>query len=138
MIVSTARGIVQRLSWETTRDLALIPADFLKQIARVPSQQITNHLSARDRLIAKFPKVFDGILRVMPGEVFTIQLKDDARPFCVNTLRRVSFAYREPLKEQLDTLTIGHRGLSRQLRRPGRRSGAPPLWLYRRNPVRGV
>ena len=44
-------------------------------------------------------------LRVMLGEVFTIQLKDGARPFCVNTPRRVSFAYREPLKEQLDTLT---------------------------------
>ena len=47
---------------ETTQDLALIPADFPKQIARVPSQQVANHLSARDRLIAEFPKVFDGVL----------------------------------------------------------------------------
>ena len=67
----------------------------------------------------------------MPGEVFTIQLKDGACPFCVNTPRRVPFAYREPLKEQLDTLTA--QGLSRQLRR--RRSGAPPLWLFQRNQV---
>ena len=103
LIVDRLKGLL--LSWETTRHLALIPTDFPKQIARVPSQQVTNHLSARDRLIADFPKVFDGVLRVMPGEVFTIQLKDGARPFCVNTPRRVPFAYREPLKEQLDTLT---------------------------------
>ena len=62
-------------------------------------------MSAWDRLIAEFPKVFDGVLRVMPGEVFTIQLKDGACPFCVNTPHRVPFAFREPLKEQLDTLT---------------------------------
>ena len=97
LIVDRLKGLL--LSWETTRDLALIPADFPKQIAHVPSQQVTNHLSARDRLFAEFPKVFDGVLRVMPGEVFTIQLKDGARPFCVNTPRRVPFAYREPLKE---------------------------------------
>ena len=37
--------------------------------------------------------------------MFTIQLKDGACPFCVNTPHRVPFAFREPLKEQLDTLT---------------------------------
>ena len=62
LIVDRVKGLL--LSWETTRDLALIPADFLKQTARVPSQQVTNHLLARDRLIAEFPKVFDGVLRV--------------------------------------------------------------------------
>ena len=62
MIVDRLKGFL--LSWETTLDLALMPADFPKQIARVPSQQVTNHLSARDRLIAEFPKVFDGVLRV--------------------------------------------------------------------------
>ena len=41
----------------------------------------------------------------MPGEVFTIQLKDGARPFCVSTPCRIPFAYKEPLKEQLYTLT---------------------------------
>ena len=95
LIVDRLKGLL--LSWETKRRLAPIPADFPEQIARVPSQQVTNHLSARDRLIAEFPKVFDGVLRVMPGEVFTIQLKDCARPFCINTPRRVLFAYREPL-----------------------------------------
>ena len=90
LIVDRLKGLL--LSWETTRDLALIPADFPKQIARVPNHQVTNHLSARGRLIADFSKVFDGVLRIMPVEVFTIQLKDGARPFCVNTPHRVPFA----------------------------------------------
>ena len=83
------------LSWETTRDLALVPADFPKQIAHRPSQQVTKHLLAGNRLIAEFPKVFDDVLCAMPGEVFTIQLKDGARHFCVNTPHRVPFAYRD-------------------------------------------
>ena len=48
--------------------------------------------------------MFDGHIRTMPGEEFTIHLKPDARPFCVMTPRRVPLSLRDPLKAELDRL----------------------------------
>ena len=48
---------------------------------------------------SEFPTVFDGHIRVMPGEEFKIHLTEDAVPFCVSSPRRVPLSLREPLKE---------------------------------------
>ena len=55
-------------------------------------------------LLREFDRVFDGRIRTMPGEEFTIHLREDARPFCVTTPRRVPLSLREPLKAELDRL----------------------------------
>ena len=59
------------------------------------------HVTADD-LIQKFPKVFDDVLRTMPGELFSIKLQPDTTPICVNTPRRVPFPQWSALKAQLD------------------------------------
>ena len=58
----------------------------------------------KDDLIKEFPEVFDGKVRVMPSETFKIELTDDAKPYCVTNPRPVPFAYKEPLKKELDKL----------------------------------
>jgi len=81
----------------------------------------------RAKLIKEFPTVFDGSIRVMPGETFRIVLRDDAKPCCVTSPRTVPIRYREPLKRELDKLEAkGIRGSSRS-KRPARR-GAFQSW----------
>ena len=94
------------LSWATTPDLSLIHKSYPDQI----SSDINNltmtpneHVTADD-VIQELPKVFDGVLRTMPGELFSIKLQPDATPICVNTPRRVPFPQRSALKAQLDEL----------------------------------
>ena len=53
---------------------------------------------------SEYPTVFDGHIRVMPGEQFKIHLREDAVPFCVSSPRRVPLSLREPLKEELQKL----------------------------------
>ena len=54
--------------------------------------------------MAEFPSVFDGKVKVMDGEVFHIELVNDAKPFCVHTPRKIPFAYREKLQDELTLL----------------------------------
>ena len=61
------------------------------------------HVTADD-LIQEFPKIFDGVLRTMPGELFSIKLQPDATPICVITPCWVTFPQRSVLKAQLDKL----------------------------------
>ena len=95
------------LSWDTTRDLALIHQAYPAQISSSDINNVANtpdeHVTADD-LFREFPKVFDGVLRTMPGELFSIKLQTDATPLCVNTPRRVPFPQRDALKAQLDKL----------------------------------
>ena len=69
-----------------------------------PSEQNAPVLTAFPDVVREFPTIFDGKIRCMPGEEFRIHLRDDAVPFCVTAPRRVSLAYREPLKEELKRL----------------------------------
>ena len=57
-----------------------------------------------DDLIKKYPTVFDGQVRVMDGELFSIKLRDDAKPFCANAPRLISYAYRDKVRQELDSL----------------------------------
>ena len=59
---------------------------------------------AADAVLSEFADVFDGVIRVMPGEEFEIRLRPDATPFAVSAPRRVPFALREPLLRELQRL----------------------------------
>ena len=72
--------------------------------AKLGRQPEPSEYSERSRLIDEFDRVFDGHIRTMPGEEFTIHLKPDARPFCVMTPRRIPLSLRDPLKSELDRL----------------------------------
>ncbi len=56
----------------------------------------------REMLIKEFPDVFDGQVKVMPGEKFRIELMDNAVPFCVRAPRTIPKAYQDKLREELD------------------------------------
>ena len=58
------------------------------------SQQETCSVS-KDEILWEFPIVFDGQIHTMPGEVFKIVITEDAKPFCVNTPRRILYALME-------------------------------------------
>ena len=75
-----------------TPSLRARPGDQIRRFPDIPSQ---------------FPTVFDGLIRVMPGEPFKIHLKEDAVPFCVSSPRPVSLSLREPLRQELQELVSG-------------------------------
>lgn len=58
----------------------------------------------KQKLFDEFPRVFDGSVRIMPGEKFKIHLTKNAKPFCLTTPRTVPFKYRDALKRELDKL----------------------------------
>ena len=55
-------------------------------------------------ITSDYPRVFDGVVKMMEGEEFRIVLAEDAQPFCVRTPQTISFAYRDKLKAELDLL----------------------------------
>lgn len=55
-------------------------------------------------LINEFPTVFEDCIKAMEGEIFHIELTEEAKPFCVKTPRGIPNAYRERLKAELETL----------------------------------
>ena len=57
-----------------------------------------------EAMFTEFADVFDGVIKVMPGEEFQICLRFDATPVAVSAPRRVPFALREPLFHELQKL----------------------------------
>ena len=95
------------LSWKTAKGLRILSPSYphpmpssLPQIAAIGRDPLPSSSS----IMAEFPRVFDGQVKVMEGEVFHIGLVDNAQPFCVHTPRAIPFAYREKLKTELDLL----------------------------------
>ena len=93
------------ISWKAAVRLGFLPECYPTPLTNQTLAKIsaTNKVTRED-LIAEFPKVFDGVIRTMPGEKFKIVLTDDAKPFCVNTPRTIPFPFREKLRELLDAL----------------------------------
>ena len=52
-----------------------------------------------DDLVWEFPTVFGRQVRLMDGELFSIKLKNDAKPFCVNAPRSIPYAYRDKVRQ---------------------------------------
>ena len=72
----------------------------------VGTNTVTVPLSANPQghITSDYPRVFDGVVKMMEGEEFRIVLAEDAQPFCVRTPRTIPFAYRDKLKAELDLL----------------------------------
>jgi len=105
------RGAI--ISWKAARELGILPTHYPKptqvgcsESVAVQKTQATEEggLPTPENLMAEYPSVFDGQVRVMEGEMFTITLRDDAVPFCVKAPRTVPFAYRDKLKKELELL----------------------------------
>ena len=96
------------ISWRAAQRLHILSENYPSQInainkERVNSTQKQNNVTADD-LINEFPTVFDGQVRVMKGELFKINLRDDAKPFCISAPRSIPYAYRDKVKKELDSL----------------------------------
>ena len=102
------------ISWKVAKNLGIWPESYPypdnSQGALTPDLHPTVSVnqvdgnSTAESLASQFPTVFDGNIRTMEGEKFSISLKEDAVPFCVKTPRSIPFAYRDKLKTELDLL----------------------------------
>ena len=92
------------LSWKASRGLGILPHCYPQPAQRPCVASVSSEKVAVCSLVAEFPSVFDGRVKVMEGEQFCISLTEDAQPFCVRTPRVVPFAYRDKLREELDLL----------------------------------
>ena len=113
------------LSRATLSALGFLPSNWPKQVALVRQPSIgtpnvpksrapTDSTKARappdlaqirTDLIAEFADVFaDTALEPMNGPPMDIQLQPEPKPFCVHSSRSVPFAYRDQVKQQLDTM----------------------------------
>ena len=89
------------VSWATAKQLGILLEYYPEPARQIHATDNTiNPLPTTDQIMAEFPSVFDGQVRMMPGEQFHISLTEDARPFCVTTPRSILFAYREKLKQK--------------------------------------
>ena len=104
------------ISWKACKALGILPQCYPNQQSHVPANlptlpstmsitaTTTKPSSTTDQLIAAFPIVFDGQIRVMQGEEFHIAISETAKPFCVHTPRAIPFAYRDKLQAELHLL----------------------------------
>ena len=93
------------ISWKAAVRLGFLPECYPTPLTNQTLAKISaTDKVTREDLIAEFPKVFEGVIRTMPGEKFKIVLSDDAKPFCVHTPRTIPFPFREKLRELLDAL----------------------------------
>ena len=96
------------ISWSIAQKLGILPTNYPSPalaINKLHSSSPENPpTAATEAIMAEFPSVFEGQVRVMPGEKFQIRLADDAKPFCVSTPRTIPFAYRDKLKNEIDLL----------------------------------
>ena len=107
------------ISWKACKQLKILPECYPQPITTANQPAITNLSSLSTVINAPptkiqslsseyvqqiYPTVFDGQIRSMEGEEFSISLASDAKPFCVSTPRSIPFAYRDKLKAELDLL----------------------------------
>ena len=106
------------MSWKTAKGLNILPEHYPDPVAvthtavepaapKVVEVNIINTAAdtpKKSEMINMYPTVFDGQIRVMPGEEFHISVVANAQPFCVHTPRTIPFAYRDRLKAELDLL----------------------------------
>ena len=102
------------ISWKACKALGILPQCYpVPQPPALASPPTTMSIIATtkpspitDQLIATFPTVFDGQIRVMQDEEFHIAISETAKPFCVHTPRTIPFAYRDKLQAELHLLEL--------------------------------
>ena len=68
-------------------------------VSQTPS--INTSLLTKVAIMAEFPSVFDGIIRVLDGH---IHLTTNAKPYCVISPRTIPYAYQKKLAKELESL----------------------------------
>ena len=113
------------ISWKACKALGILPPSYPTPFSTVPisvkpdkqtatttvsvnTATIGTSSSVTEQLMAAFPTVFDGQIRVMQGEEFHIEIDDTAKPFCVHTPRTIPFAYQDKLQAELNLLESQH------------------------------
>jgi len=110
------------LSYGHCQELAIISSDFPKPILKVqhvsrckelPLPPTTSPAEAREFFLREFKDVLvskedlrTAPLRSMAGPPMRIHLKDGAVPFAINTPRQIPFAFRNQVKEELDSMVV--------------------------------
>ena len=101
------------ISWKAAKELGILPPHYphpleskqTKHHSKVNRTDTTSRWAGTvEQIIEEFPSVFDGQVTAMEGELFKISLIENAEPFCVKSPRSIPFAYREKLREELDSL----------------------------------
>ena len=83
------------LSWKAAKGLNILPANYPNPLtlgsSSLPSIAVIERdpLPSSGNIMAEFPSVFDGQVKVMDGKEFRIELIDNAQPFCVQTPRAI-------------------------------------------------
>ena len=77
-----------------------VPAPRRRKLPPLPQHAASPEV-IKQELMKKYHRVFDGTVRPMKGEKFTIKLREDAKPFAIKTPRTVPYAYRDPLQKLL-------------------------------------
>ncbi|XP_068232095.1 uncharacterized protein [Palaemon carinicauda] len=108
------------LSYAHCKELAIIPPDFPRPTLQVvhvnrckdlPLHANSTPAEAREYFLRTFPDVLvskedlkAAPLRSMAGPPMKIHLKEDAVPFAIHTPRQIPYAFREPVKIELDSM----------------------------------
>ena len=108
------------LSYTHCQELAIISSEFLKPILEVkhvnrckglPLPPITSPAEAKDFFLREFKDMLvskedlrAAPLKPMKGPPMKIHLKDGAVPFAIHTPRQIIFAFRNQVKEELDSM----------------------------------
>ena len=108
------------LSFSHCKELAIISPKFPKPILQVthvhrctefPLTEATPPAEARDYFVRNFPDVLvskDDLktapLQPMKGDPMKIHLKPDATPFALNTPRQIPYAFRDAVKDELQSM----------------------------------
>ena len=110
------------LSYGHCQELAIISADFPKPIVEVrhanrcsklPLSATTSPSAAKDYFLQEFKDVLvskeeskAAPLKPMTGPPMKVHLKDGAVPFATHTPRQIPFAFKDQVKEELDSMVV--------------------------------
>ena len=99
--------------WKAAKKLGILPPQYpqperVPQMRQHPEVNSTETFSSQnitiEQLAKEFSSVFSGQITAMEGELFKISLMEDAELFCIKAPCSIPFAYREKLRQELDSL----------------------------------
>ena len=101
------------ISWKAAKELGILPPWYphpekspqIMQSLKVNTNDAKDYGSSTvEQLTQEFPSIFSVQVSAMKGELFTISLMKNAEPFCFKAPCSIPFAYREKLRQEIDSL----------------------------------
>ena len=109
LVVDNAEKTI--LGVDLCKKLKLVHQNFpfceVKPVEMSPEIKL-GHGKTLDIVASKYPEVFCGKIRGIHDELVTIQLIHDAKPSSIKKYRDIPEAYKEPLKRELEGLSLIH------------------------------